>query len=173
MNPPFRKFLQHLMHRFPRYLLVALVLAAFLAVEPGYRGLAGALADQPSARPAAASPTDEAKPVFRSISANEAAEMIKSRKDLQIIDVRTPQERKQFRIADTRLVAVGDIMRGVFSSDPNQPLILLCAVGGRSYIAGKVMAARGYREIYNLDGGIESWRRAGLPLETGPEQGLE
>ncbi len=62
------------------------------------------------------------------------------------------------------------MIRGVFEADPEQPLILICAVGGRSYVAGKVMFARGYREIYNLDGGIESWRRAGFPIETGPEK---
>jgi rhodanese-related sulfurtransferase len=110
-----------------------------------------------------------AAPVFRTISAAEAAELIRTRENLQVIDVRTPQERKQFRIADTRLVPVGDVIRGVFQADPDTPLILVCAVGGRSYVAGKVMFARGYREIYNMDGGIESWRRAGLPLETGPE----
>ena len=94
---------------------------------------------------------------------------MKTRENLQIIDVRTPQERKQFRIADSLLVPVGDVIRGVFTANPEQPLMLVCAVGGRSFVAGKVMFARGYREIYNLGGGIESWRRAGLPLETGPE----
>ncbi len=161
------------MSRCVRCHLVVLFLAAFLITEPGFFGPAGVRADQSPASSDTDSPAHEAKAVFRSISAGEAAEMIKSRQDLQIIDVRTPQERKQSRIADASLVPVGDILRGVFSSDPNQPLILVCAVGGRSYVAGKVLIARGYREIYNLDGGIESWRRAGLPLETGPEQSLE
>lgn len=120
--------------------------------------------DKQPAKPAAG-----VQPVFRTVSAVEAAELIRTRKDLQIIDVRTPQERKQIRIAETRLVPVGDVIRGVFAADADQPLMLICAVGGRSYVAGKAMVARGYREIYNLDGGIESWRRAGFPVETGPE----
>ena len=110
-----------------------------------------------------------AAPLFRTVSAAEAAELIRTRDNLEVIVVRTPQERRQLRIADTRLVPVGDVIRGVFEADPDKPLMLICAVGGRSYVAGKVMFARGYREIYNLEGGIESWRRAGLPLETGPE----
>jgi rhodanese-related sulfurtransferase len=170
MKSPLTNVLQYIMSRFLHGLLIALFLSTFLTLEPGIPGLSGAWADQPTAFPGAGSPVHEAKPIFRSISAGEAAELIKSRQDLQIIDVRTPQERKQFRIADTRLVSVGDIMRGVFAADPSQPLMLVCAIGGRSYVAGKVMAARGYREIYNLDGGIESWRRAGLPLESGPEK---
>ena len=109
------------------------------------------------------------QPLFKTVSVEEAAELIETRDDLQLIDVRTPQERKQFRIANSQLVPVGDVIRGVFKADPEQPLMLICAVGGRSYVASKVMFARGYREIYNLGGGIEAWRRAGLPLLTDPE----
>lgn len=115
-------------------------------------------------------PATEVQQIFRTVSAAEAANLVKTRENLRIIDVRTPQERKQFRIADSTLVPVGDVIRGVFEADPEQPLMLICAVGGRSYVAGKVMFARGYREIYNLDGGIESWRRAGFPIETSPEK---
>ena len=118
---------------------------------------------------AQAVPAVEVQPRFKTVSAAEAAELMRTRENLQIIDVRTPQERKQFRIADSKLVPVGDVLRGVFEADPEQPLMLICAVGGRSYVASKVMSARGYREVYNLDGGIESWRRAGFPLESGPE----
>jgi rhodanese-related sulfurtransferase len=148
-----------------RFLPVALVVV--LLVSMGAVLMSG-LSPKTDQDNAAVSPASAA-PIFRTISAAEAAKLIKARENLEVIDVRTPQERKQFRIADTRLVPVGDVIRGVFEADPDKPLMLVCAVGGRSYVAGKVMFARGYREIYNLDGGIESWRRAGLPLETGPE----
>ena len=148
-----------------RLLLIAVVIAilvpvsVFLLTGPFLR----ADQDSPAADPAAAAP------LFRTVSAMEAVELIKTRKNLQILDVRTPQEREELRIADSRLVPMGDVIRGVYEGDPDQPLMLVCAVGGRSFVAGKVMFARGYREIYNLGGGIESWRQAGLPLETGSE----
>ncbi len=148
-----------------RFLLFTLVISLLLPV--GGFLLSGpflnADQDKPSVESAAG------VPLFKTVSATEAVELMKTRENLQIIDVRTPQERKQFRIADSRLVPVGDVIRGVFKANPEQPLMLVCAVGGRSFVAGKVMFARGYREIYNLGGGIESWRQAGLPLETGPE----
>jgi len=155
------------------YLFMIVAFAAVWTAVPGLIGTSSADAKDPAA-PVSADDREEpdsqaAQPVFRSISAAEAAQMIEARKEVQVIDVRTPQERHQFRIADTRLVPVGDVIRGVFKPDLAQPLIIICAVGGRSYVAGKVMFARGYREIYNLEGGIDSWRRAGLPLETGPE----
>ncbi|MBT8344936.1 MAG: rhodanese-like domain-containing protein [Desulfofustis sp.] len=148
-----------------RFSLIAFVV--FLLLPIGVLLLSGpsqeADQDNPPAEPAAAAP------LFRTVSAPEAAELMKTRKNLQVIDVRTPQERNELRIADSRLVPVGDVIRGVFDGAPDQPLMLVCAVGGRSFVAGKVMIARGYQEIYNLGGGIESWRQAGLPLETGPE----
>ncbi|RZW19088.1 MAG: rhodanese-like domain-containing protein [Desulfobulbaceae bacterium] len=148
-----------------RFSLIAFVV--FLLLPIGVLLLSGpsqeADQDNPPAEPAAVAP------LFRTVSAPEAAELMKTRKNLQVIDVRTPQERNELRIADSRLVPVGDVIRGVFDGAPDQPLMLVCAVGGRSFVAGKVMIARGYQEIYNLGGGIESWRQAGLPLETGPE----
>ncbi len=116
-------------------------------------------------------PAEKSKvqPVFRTISAVEAASIIEQNKDILILDVRTPQERKQVRISGSKLVPVGDVIRGKFETDADQPIMLVCAVGGRSYFAGKVMISRGYQEVYNLDGGIEAWRRVGLPVEKGPE----
>ncbi len=155
-----------------RYLLIALALVLLLPVAALL--LSGLGLQETSAEQEKASTEPQGKaPLFQTISAAEAAELIRTRDNLQVIDVRTPQERRQFRIPDTRLVPVGDVIRGVFEADFDQPLILICAVGGRSYVAGKVMFARGYKEIYNLDGGIESWRKAGLPLETGPEEPLQ
>lgn len=161
------------MKRFLPIILIALLLLTFISLQltgpsPPMSN-ANQQTDLSVEEEESSSSAAEAQPIFRTVSAAEAAELIRTREDLQVIDVRTPQERKQFRIADSQLVPVGDVIRGVFKSDPEQPLILICAVGGRSYVASKVMFARGYREIYNLDGGIESWRRAGLPLETGPE----
>lgn len=112
---------------------------------------------------------DAVRPIFKSISPAAAATLIEQEENLLIVDVRTPQERKQFRIADSLLIPVGDVMRGRFRPEAGIPILVICAVGGRSYVAGKVMTARGYREVYNLEGGIDSWRRAGLPIETGPE----
>lgn len=109
------------------------------------------------------------QPIFRTVSAAEAALMMETRDELLVVDVRTEPERRQTRIADSRFVPVGDVIRGVFKTDPDQPIMLLCAVGGRSYFAGKALISRGYREVYNLDGGIEAWRRAGFAVQSGPE----
>jgi len=60
-------------------------------------------------------------------------------------------------------------MRGRLDVPKEQPILVVCAIGGRSYIVSKTLLAMGHHEVYNLDGGIESWWRAGLPVETGSE----
>ena len=113
---------------------------------------------------------EEAGPVFKSIPGAEAMIILQSNPDTAFLDVRTPPERRQMHIKGSTLVPVGDVIRGRLPLSKEQPVMLICAVGGRSYVAGKVLSKMGYREVYNLDGGIEAWRRAGLPLEFGPEK---
>lgn len=107
---------------------------------------------------------------FRTISGVEAQAMINQRKDLLVVDVRTPQERHQVRLADSQLIPIGDVMRGRLAVPKEQPLLVVCAVGGRSYVASRALLAMGHQEVYNLEGGIDAWRRAQLPVETGPEE---
>ncbi len=127
---------------------------------------------QPPASETAVSSTEAApgENRFRSISGAEAQELIQQKKDLLVIDVRTPQERSQVRLPDSMFMPVGEVMRGRLAVPKEQPLLVVCAVGGRSYVAGRTLQAMGHREVYNLDGGIEAWRRARLPVETGPER---
>lgn len=123
----------------------------------------------PSSAVVSESQNQALKNTFRSVSGAEAQAMIEQNKNLLVIDVRTPQERAQVRLSGSELIPIGDVMRGRLTAPKDQPILVVCAVGGRSYIAGKALRAMGHQEVYNLDGGLEAWRRAQLPLETGPE----
>ena len=45
------------------------------------------------------------------------------------------------------------------------PVIVYCASGRRSRMAGGTLAKAGVKDIYHLTGGIAAWRGAGLPVE--------
>jgi rhodanese-related sulfurtransferase len=70
------------------------------------------------------------------------------------------------------------ISRGLleFAADPESPMhnpalakdktvLLYCASGGRSALAGKVMKDMGYRSVFNI-GGFKELQDAGAPTET-------
>ena len=102
---------------------------------------------------------------FRSVSPQEAQQLIKTRKDLILLDCRTPEELSSGSIEGFKLVSFWAIMQNKIDLPKDKPILLVCAVGGRSYAAGRVLSSHGYKEVYNLNGGIAAWKNAGLPLK--------
>jgi rhodanese-related sulfurtransferase len=45
----------------------------------------------------------------------------------------------------------------------------MCKVGQRSAIACEMAAAVGLTQLYNMEGGIEAWKKAGLPVDFPPK----
>ena len=126
-------------------------------------------ADQPGGKPTAdagqkaASPTAEST-AYTSYTPAQTMELIKQKKDLLIIDVRSPEELREGKIENSTLIPFMDIMKGNYTIPQDRPLLLICAVGGRSYAAMQILAHKGYKEIYNLQGGVAAWKQANLPL---------
>jgi rhodanese-related sulfurtransferase len=57
------------------------------------------------------------------------------------------------------------------SFDKAKPVILYCASGGRSALAGKVLKDFGYEKVFNL-GAFKDWVAAGGPIEKPLEPGM-
>lgn len=102
--------------------------------------------------------------IFRSISPEEAMRMLQQRDDIIFLDVRTPKERSRGYIPGSELVSFNDIAMGRLSLPNEKPVLLVCAVGGRSYVAGQILSQKGHPEVYNLSGGVKQWYQSGLPL---------
>ncbi len=139
----------------------AAVLAALVAGWPGPAGAA-----TPASAPHAAAQKKIDDPA--SIPVEEARKLIAARKDLLLIDVRSPMEFSQGFIAGSKNLPFIDIMEGRHALVKDQPLLLICSIGGRSFAAVQLLQEKGYKQVYNLDGGIQAWRRASEPLQTTP-----
>jgi rhodanese-related sulfurtransferase len=46
-------------------------------------------------------------------------------------------------------------------TDPGKPVLVYCRSGGRSARASKQLEKLGYKVVYDLDGGITAWKKAG------------
>lgn len=112
--------------------------------------------------PAAAS--QEQGGVYATYPPGQVMDLIRQKKDLLIIDVRSPEELREGKIENSTLIPFWDIMKGNYNIPQGRPVLLICAVGGRSYAAMQILAQKGYKEIYNLQGGISAWKQANLPL---------
>jgi phage shock protein E len=101
----------------------------------------------------------------RTVSPREAAAILEQRRDILILDVRTSNELKEGSIARSMLTPFWSLVGGTMKIPQDRPIMLVCAVGGRSYAAGQLLARNGFQEIYNLRGGVVAWKHAGLPVK--------
>jgi monothiol glutaredoxin len=95
-------------------------------------------------------------PRIRQISAPELKAMIESGVRLELVDVRTDEERAIARIAGSRLLdkAYHDYLLGL---DRSTPIVFQCHHGIRSQSAAEYCLLEGFRNLYNLKGGIDAW----------------
>jgi phage shock protein E len=105
--------------------------------------------------------------VITAVTPEEAQQLIRQRKDLMVVDVRTLRERKRTAIAGSIHIPMGEIFQNKISWPRDRPMLLYCAVGGRSSTAADWLQKQGFTEIYNLVGGILEWQKQGLPIVTG------
>lgn len=83
----------------------------------------------------------------------------------QLLDVRTPAEWNE-GIIEGAIMA--DFYEDSFKSeleklDKEVPVAVYCRSGGRSGSAMDIMKEMGFKEVYNLDGGIGAWNSANKP----------
>ena len=115
---------------------------------------------------------EAANAAVQRITPAQAKEMMAAKTAL-VIDVRDAPE-----VAQTGKVAGAiNVSRGMleFRADPETPyhdkhfdkaktVIVYCASGGRSALAGKVLKDMGYTQVYNL-GGFKDWAESGGAVE--------
>ncbi|WP_068588458.1 rhodanese-like domain-containing protein [Cochleicola gelatinilyticus] len=88
--------------------------------------------------------------------------------DAQLIDVRTSQEFTVSHLKDAQNICVtnDDFEEKVKNLDKNKPVYLYCKKGGRSAKAAEILADMGFKEIYDLQGGITNWEESGFETEN-------
>jgi rhodanese-related sulfurtransferase len=86
--------------------------------------------------------------------------------DKQVIDVRTQDEYNNGHLTDAVLIDFykKDFKSNLSKLDKNKPVFVYCAAGGRSGSASEVLEELGFKQIYDLKGGMNAWTRAGKPV---------
>lgn len=93
-----------------------------------------------------------------------------------IIDVRESEERSRGYIPGSvhipRGVLEGVIERRIFQEtgqalDLDRPIVVHCAHGLRSLLAGQSLKDMGFRNVLSLRGGIVAWAEAGGSIQAG------
>lgn len=102
---------------------------------------------------------------MKTISAEQAAALV--RDGAVLIDIRESHEHANENIPGARHHALSQIDAKHPAHDGDTVLIYHCKSGARTKMnAKKLAAASGKCEVYLLGGGIEEWKRAGLPTSA-------
>ena len=130
----------------------------------GLLGTTVLLAQDKSAKPAA----EKAAGKPQNIKAEQFDALRKAdTNNTVVLDVRTKEEYKAGRIPGSVLIDFNadDFEQQVAKLDKNKTYLVHCAAGGRSARACKKMDALGFKKLYNLEGGMGAWEKAGKPVE--------
>lgn len=112
------------------------------------------------------------KSLFKKVSSidpDEAKSFMAERgaADYQLLDVRQPNEYENEHLPGAILIPLKQLPERLADLDRQKPLLVYCAVGGRSRAAAQYLAGEGFAEVYNVSGGIKKWqgrKASGSPL---------
>ena len=109
---------------------------------------------------------------LRSLSPEGAKRLIDD--GATLIDVREPDEFARERIPGARNVTLSRIDGGALDAAGAKQLIFHCRSGARTAANAERLAARaGTCQAYVLEGGLDAWKKAGLPVQVDRGQPLE
>ena len=86
--------------------------------------------------------------------------------ELTIVDVREPWEYARDHIPSATLTPLAQIIARPQEAITADNVVFVCEVGQRSAVAAELAAAAGKAHVFNLEGGMQAWRSAGLPVES-------
>ena len=104
---------------------------------------------------------------FKNIGVEEFDKLRKQTNATVVLDVRTPREFAGGHILGATNIDwnAGDFERRVARLDRSKTYLVHCAVGGRSAKAAEKLMSLQFTNVYNLEGGMKAWEKAGKPLE--------
>jgi rhodanese-related sulfurtransferase len=112
----------------------------------------------------------------KNVSPDEAQKLIKERKEILIIDVRTKEEFAAGHIPGAKNISIlDDDFAAKLKAHEGKPVLVHCAAGNRSTRAVQQMIEGAkFPEIFHLDDGFKAWSEAGKPVsKSSPESKAE
>jgi rhodanese-related sulfurtransferase len=85
-----------------------------------------------------------------------------------LLDVRTVTEWNEHHIDGAVLIPLDELSARISEVPTDQDVLIICRSGNRSVDARNILRAAGLARTTSINGGINAWIGAGLPVVTGP-----
>lgn len=110
------------------------------------------------------------KSTVSTVSVHELAGL-HSAKPVDLVDVRTPAEFREVHPEGARNLPLESLdprrVMAERNGNSKEPLYLICRTGNRSAQAYRRFADAGFENVVNVEGGVQAWESAGLPVVRG------
>ena len=99
-------------------------------------------------------------PKVPTITAEEVKQALDEKKNVIMLDVRTPDEFSRGTIAGSINIPVDEISNKIENviSDKNKTIYVYCLSGSRSAVAAQAMLKKGYTNVFSMTSGLLAWR---------------
>jgi len=116
----------------------------------------------------------QSKKEFKSVKPEEFAQKIQSTSQPQILDVRSPKEYSDQHLDNALNINWNgnDFDEKAAGLDKSKPVFVYCLSGGRSSKAAQKLNEMGFKEVYEMDGGIVKWNASGLAKKSNETIGM-
>jgi rhodanese-related sulfurtransferase/rubrerythrin len=84
-----------------------------------------------------------------------------------LLDVRQPQEYEEEHLPGAKLIPLSELVDSLQGLKAEKPIIVYCAVGGRSRMAAQLLVNQNFKKVFYLEGGMEAWEG---PAAEGPRE---
>jgi rhodanese-related sulfurtransferase len=107
------------------------------------------------------------KITYTTLAPQKAFDQLSTNANAVIVDVRNPDEWATTGVPpNAALIPLPEFEQRAPQELPkDKPIYVICNSGNRSTVASAILIKDGYKKVYNVDGGIQAWLRAGLPVE--------
>ncbi len=100
------------------------------------------------------------------MSVQELQEEMKQKTSQHIVDVRSKDEWDKGHIEGAELLPLPEMLLKDADLPKGEKIIVTCRVGYRGNIAASYLQMRGFKNVYNLAGGMQAWANAGFPVKS-------
>ncbi len=105
---------------------------------------------------------------IRNVDAKAAQQLLSENSDIQVLDVRTPEEYAAGHLAGARNLDFNapEFRENLSKLDRDKTYLVHCGAGGRSTRSLSRFKDLGFKSVIHLDGGFNGWVEAGQAIEN-------
>jgi hydroxyacylglutathione hydrolase len=85
--------------------------------------------------------------------------------EVTLLDVREPREWKDGYVEGAEKIFFGELDKKTGSLPKDKPIAVTCSVGNRSSIGASILERKGFKQVFNVLGGMTAWENLGYPTK--------